>query len=703
MTTPDQFRQLQAALDHQRAGRVSDAVKVCRRLVREAPNSFESIYLLAMLYVEQRDLPAAIEMFRRAARVRPEFPDAQYNLAVALSMAARHEEAAKYYEQILQANPRHFDARNNYAASLLASGRALDALKQYDQLIALSPASADAYNNRGMALQHVRRFDQALVDYDKAIALRPDFAQARVNRGNVLVSLRRTDDALASYRRAVALQPDFADAYNNIGNIYCDRGNYEEALEAYNQALALKVDDAETRSMRLYAKMHLCDWQKFDRECHEVISSVRRGAPVYPFTIVAVSSSLDDQLQCACHFNRARYPQTRNPVWHGEPYSHDRIRVGYVSADFRQHAVASLFAGMFEHHDRSQFEVTAISLGPNDNSDMRRRLQQCFEHFHDVSGSTDDEIAVRIRAAEIDILVDLAGTTAGARFGIFARRCAPVQVSYLSGTRAVQYIDYLVADRTLIPADLLEFYTEKIIYLPASFQPNDDRRPIADRMYTRAELGLPKDSFVFSCFNDSYKIVPDVFDHWMNILKRVDGSVLWLREYRAIASDNLRKEAERRGVGGERLVFAQRVAAAAEHLARHRVADLFLDTLPFNAHTTACDALWAGLPVLTRIGETLAGRVAASLLYAVDLPELIAQNAKEYENIAVELATDRARLRVIKERLAQNRRTLPLFNTQLFTRRIESAFQAINERHRRGLAPDHVYVDELAAASKANS
>jgi protein O-GlcNAc transferase len=692
MTTPDQFRQLQAALDHQQAGRISDALKTCKRLAREAPDSFECIYLLAVLYAEQRDLPAAIEMFRRAARMRPEFPDAQYNLAVALSMAAKHEEAAKYYEQILQANPRHLDARNNYAASLLASDRALEALQQYDQLIALNPASADAYNNRGMALQHLRRFGQALEDYDKAIALRPDFAQACVNRGNVLVSLRRPDDALASYRRAIALKPDLADAYNNIGNIYSDCGNFESALEAYNQALALQVDDSEARSMRLYAKMHLCDWSNFKSECTSVISNIKRGAPVYPFTILAFSSSLDEQLRCARLFSK-RYPLSARPLWRGEKYRHDRIRVAYVSTDFRQHAVASILAGMFEGHDKSKFEVTAISIGPDDGSEMRQRLRGTFEHFVDCQELSDDEIAARIREAEIDILIDLNGYTAGARFGIFAHRATPLQLGYLGGARGADYIDYLIADRTIVTPALRPYYAEKIIYLPDSFQPVDDKRVVSNKSYSRAELGLPEKGFVFCCFNNSYKIIPRNFDLWMRILKQVEGSVLLLREDKATASANLTKEAEARGVAGARLVFAQRMPSIEEHLARHRSADLFLDTLPFNAHTTADDALWAGLPVLTQIGEALPGRVGASLLRAIGLPEMIVETEGEYEKTAIELATAPSKLEAIRAKLKQNRLTTPLFNTALFTRHMEGAYQAIYRRWLEGLAPDDVRVE----------
>jgi protein O-GlcNAc transferase len=696
MTTLDQIRQLQTAVEQQRAGRSSEAIRTCRRLLRASPDNFDCVYLLAMLHAEQRDLKSAIEMFRRAAKLRPDFPDAQYNLAVALGMAEKHEEAAQWYEKILKANPQHLDARNNYAASLLASGRSKEALQQYDELIALSPDSADAYANRGMALQHLRRLDEALSDYDKAVALRPDFPQAYVNRGNVLVGLCRPDDALASYRKAVTLKSDFAAAYNNIGNIHCDRGQFDEALSAYNEAIARQAEDSEAQSMRLFAKMHLCDWSNFKSECAGLISLIKRGAPVYPFTILAFSSSLDEQLRCARLFSR-RFPLSAHPHWRGEIYKHDRIRVAYVSSDFRQHAVSCILAGMFECHDRSKFEVMGISLGPDDGSEMRGRLQRAFEHFVDARALSDDDVASHIRKAEIDILIDLNGFTAGARFGIFANRAAPLQVGYLGGTRGADYIDYLIADPRLITPAQRPYYAEKIVYLPNSFQPIDDKRAISDTAYSRGDLGLPDDAFVFCCFNNSYKIVPRVFDCWMRILKQIDGSVLWLREDKERASDNLRQEAQGRGIAGERLVFAQRMPSMAEHLARHRLADLFLDTLPFNAHTTADDALWAGLPVLTQIGEALPGRVGASLLHAIGLPEMIAQTEEEYEKLAIELATNPTKLAAIKSKLARDRLTMPLFNTALFTRHLESAYQAIYRRRLAGMPADHVHVTEASS------
>ena len=692
--TEDHIRQLQAAILHQKASRFSDAATIYNRVLIETPDNFDCVYLLAMLHTQQGDFSSAAAMFRRAAQIRPNILDVHYNLAVALGMAGNHAEAAQTYKRILEISPRHSQARNNYAASLLSSGRVVDALHQYDELVALNPDQADAYNNRGMALQYLKRFDDAVGNYDKAIALRPSFAEAYVNRGNALATLGRPDDALASYSKAIAFKPDFADAYSNAGNIYCNRKSYGEAVNAYNRALSLRPDDSDARSMRLYAKMQLCDWSNFGAECLDLTACIDRDLPIYPFGILAISTSLDQQFRCARLFAKTRYPLSDKPLWHGDIYKHDKIRIAYVSADFRPHAVSSLMAGMFECHEKSRFEVTAISIGPDDTSGLRERLKGSFDRFIDAQGLRDDEIAARVKEAEIDILIDLNGYTEGARIGVFAHRAAPIQVGYLgyAGTTGSDYIDYIIADHTLIPGSEQVYYTEKIAYLPNSYQVNDTQRPIADKAFSRAELGLPAQGFIFCCFNNSFKIVPDIFDRWARILKQVEGSVLWLREDNASIVANLKKEAAARGISAERLVFAERMPLPEHHLARHRSADLFLDTLPFNAQTTASDALWTGLPVLTQIGETFTGRVAASLLNAIGLPELITQTSEEYEKAAIELATDPAKLALVRHKLAENRLTTSLFKTQLFTRHIEAAYTAMYERHHAGLPPDHIDV-----------
>jgi predicted O-linked N-acetylglucosamine transferase (SPINDLY family) len=372
----------------------------------------------------------------------------------------------------------------------------------------------------------------------------------------------------------------------------------------------------------------------------------------------------------------------------------ERIRVGYFSADFRNHATMYLMAGLFERHDRSRFELSAWCFGPPAQDEMRGRLQRCCERLIEVGDQSDRQVAERARELQLDIAVDLKGFTQDSRPGIFACRAAPLQLSYLGypGTMGAPYMDYLIADATLIPPASQIHYSEKILYLPDSYQVNDAQRPIAQRLFTREELGLPRSGFIFCCFNNNYKITPQTFAGWMRILQRVPGSVLWLLEDNARAAHNLREQARGSAVGAERLIFAKRMPLS-EHLARHRAADLFLDTLPCNAHTTASDALWAGLPLLTCAGEAFAGRVAASLLNAIRLPELITLTQSHYEELAVALASDAARLAALRERLAHNRLTTPLFDTALYATRLERAYSHIYERQQARLPNAHIHLE----------
>ncbi|MGP1609654.1 MAG: O-linked N-acetylglucosamine transferase, SPINDLY family protein, partial [Burkholderiales bacterium] len=400
-----------------------------------------------------------------------------------------------------------------------------------------------------------------------------------------------------------------------------------------------------------------------------------------------LSDSAAEQLQCARTYAARKYPVI-SPLWVGERYRHDRIRIAYLSADFYLHATSHLMVELFERHDKMHFEVSAWSFGPDTRDAMRARLQKSFEQFHDVRIQSDTEVAALLRAQEIDIAIDLKGFTDGCRPAIFARRVAPIQVNYLGypGTTGADYMDYIIGDAEVIPEGHDDFYSERVVRLPDSYQVNDSKRVISGRVPGRAEAGLPESGFVFSCFNNSYKITPEVFAVWMRLLQRVEGSVLWLLEDNAAASRNLRLEAEAMGVRADRLVFAPRLLPP-DHLARHRLADLFLDTLPCNAHTTASDALWAGLPLLTCRGHAFPGRVAASLLRAIGLPELITDSLADYEALAFRLATTPALLADIQSRLAQNKTTHPLFDIDRYRRHIESAYITMHERYQRGEVP----------------
>lgn len=602
--------------------------------------------------------------------------------------------AERIYQEVLDRQPRHFDALHMLGVIALQTRRTERGVELVRQAIGLNDKVAAAYNNLGKALLDLNRPDEALTNFGQSIALDPGFAEAHFNRGNAFVGLNRPEDALASYARAIALKPDFAEAIRNRANVFSRLRRYDEALAAYDKALILKPGLPGADGPRLYTKMHLCEWSNWDVECADLIASVRSGnANTQPFIFLAVPSSAAEQLQCARAMVANHFPAAKRAVWQGESYQHDRIRIAYLSADFRQHAASFLMAGMFECHDKSRFEITALSFGVDDHSGIRARVKASFERFLDVRACSDDQIADLARSLEIDIMVDLMGFTTDSRTGIFARRPAPIQAHYMGfpGTMGAPYLDYIIADGVVIPDSQRAFYSEKLALLPGSYLVNDAKRPIADRNFTRSELGLPAKGFVFCCFNSGYKITPDIFDCWMRILGQVEGSVLWLFQNHEEAADNLRKEARARRVEAGRLVFASRMPPS-DHLARHRAADLFLDTLPYNAHTTASDALWAGLPVLTCLGATFVGRVAASVLNAIGLPELIVETLDDYERLAVELATRPDRLAEIRGKLAANRLTTPLFDTTRFTRNIEAAYTAMHGRHKVGLAPDHIAI-----------
>ena len=441
--------------------------------------------------------------------------------------------------------------------------------------------------------------------------------------------------------------------------------------------------------------MHCCDWKDLDAAWNKVCDAIDLGKHAStPFFLLATPSTTAQQQRCARSGIQHRFPVHSAPLWRGERYTHYRVHIGYFSSDYRDHPVSHLIAQLIESHDRARFEVFGFSFGPSTADVWRQRLEKAFDRFLDVRTRSDREIAALARELEIDVLVDLNGFTKRARTGVFALRPAPVQVNYLGypGTMGANYMDYLIADATVIPPEHRPYYDEKIVYLPHSFQVNNTTKAIAERPLTRAELGLPDGVLVFCCFNLNYKITPDVFDIWMRLLRAVEGSVLWLSGGSAAATHNLRLEAEQRGVSPARLVFAPRVDSLAEHLARYRQADLFLDTFYYNAHTTTSDALWAGLPVLTCLGNTFASRVAASLLTAIGLPELITHNHADYESLALELATDPERLAALQMKLEANRTTQPLFDTARFTRDIEKAYLMMHERYQAGLAAEHFVV-----------
>ena len=650
------------------------------------------------LYLAQQ-YRAALESYDKAIRLKPDYAEAYHNRGSVLNVLERREAALQSYDKAIRFKPAYAEAYCNRGNTLFVLQQYQAALESYDKAIRLKPDYAEAYGNRGNSLYALQQYQAALESYDKAIRLKPDYAEAHNNRGSALNTLLQHEAALVSFDRAILLKPDYVDARCNRGNALMALKQYRAALESYDKAILLKPDQDYLRGMRLYMKRLLCDWEDIESGCKQLEALIGRGLKAaHPFAMLAISGSPAVQRQAAEILTRDKYPARSSAAAIPRRPRRDRIRIGYFSADFHNHATSYLIAELFERHDRSRFEILGFSFGPLKLDEMNQRVSAAMDRFVDVRSMPDREVAELSRKLEVDIAVDLKGFTQDNRAGIFAERAAPIQVSYLGypGTMGADYMDYLIADPTLIPDADRRYYSEKILYLPDSYQVNDSRRAISAKPCSRAGERLPESAFVFCCFNKAYKISPAVFDSWMRILGRVEGSVLWLLEENPWAVENLRAEAARRGIAPQRLVFAKSLPVD-EHLARHRLADLFLDTLPYNAHTTASDALWAGLPVLTRTGETFASRVAASLLRATGLPELITATESEYEELAVVLAHHPERLQALRQRLQQNHPTAPLFDCQSFTRHLEAAYTAIVDRYHAGLPPDHIQIPRLPA------
>jgi len=717
---------LRQAVGLHQAGRLNQAQTAYRRVLDLAPDSFDALHLLGVTHYQLGELDraaeligravardasnphalsnlgnvqraqgqaeAALETYDRALSRAPDFAQAHFNRGGVLIELARFEEAVGSFDRALALEPGYAEA-HGARGNALRSLRRLDAAKSsFDEAIRLRPDYANAFNNRGIVQLERYEFAAALKDFDAAIAASPKMAEAHYNRGRALFRLGRPKAALPCFEVAVELKPDYADAWYRRGDALVQLRRHAEALDSYDRAAVLDPAIEARYFARLPTAMQIADWSGF-AERLAALSAAIAQRHVRPFSVLGLVDDPALQLEAARGRADGMY-RSEAPVPATARGPKSRLRIGYFSADFRNHAMAMQLAGLFEHHDRARIELFGFSFSVGEPDEMGRRIRAAFDHTLEVEGKRAVEIAALARDLEIDIAVDLMGYTTHNRVEIFAQRAAPIQASYLGypGTLGAGFMDYIIADATLIPPESARFYSEKLVYLPHSYQVNDDRREISARTYTREEQGLPEVGFVFCCFNNSYKITPATFDGWMRILAAVPGSVLWLVETSPAVTTNLRREAAARGIDPGRLVFAGFLPSA-EHLSRHRLADLVLDTLPYNAHGTGSYALWAGVPVLTLPGRSMVARVGGSLLRAVGLPELITESRAEYEALAIGLARDPARLAALRARLAANRTTLPLFDTRLTTRHIEAAYAAMYDRLVAGLPPANIVVE----------
>jgi predicted O-linked N-acetylglucosamine transferase (SPINDLY family) len=720
---------LQQGLALHNTGQLEQAKTTYEEILKLNSNHYDSIQLLGAIATQTRQWTKALDLYARALTLNSQNAVVFYNQGIALEELKRLEEALASYNKAIELKQDYADAylnRGNVLQELMRLNEALQSFEQcieykhdfaeahynrgnvlnklkhldesllsYEQAIKYKNEYFEAYIGLGNALKKLKRLEESLVSYDKALELGCAYAEIYSNRGIVLRELNRLDEALQSYDTAIELNHDFVDAFYNRGNVLYELKRLDEALTSYDRAIELKPDYEYLFGTMLHTKMSLCDWQESEINVKELSLRITEGKKSSPsFPVLALIDSLSVQRKASEIWINDKNPFNSSFGLIPKRQRKNKIRIGYYSADFREHPVSYLIAELFELHGKRNFELIAFYSGPADSSNLHKRVASAFDRFIDIRLKGDGEVAQLSRDLGIDIAIDLTGITGNNRVGVFSYRVAPIQLSYIGylGTMGSAYYDYLIADKTIIPMESQQYYKEKIVYLP-SYQVNDSKREIADKIFTRADLNLPERGFVFCCFNNNYKITPSTFDGWMRILTAVPESVLFLYVDNKRAEANLKLEAEKRGINKTRLVFGARIGRS-EYLARYRAADLFLDTLPYNAGTTASDALWAGLPVLTCMGESFASRVAASLLNAIELPELITTTQEQYETTAIELATNPTKLKDIKDKLERNRLTTALFDTPRFTKHIEAAYTQMYERYQADLPLDHIYIED---------
>jgi len=674
-------------------GSLRESIPHHKKAVELMPNNPEALLNYGITLGALTSYEDALQIFDKAIGIHPSYAEAFLNRGLILAALKRLDEANISFESAIQINPNLNEAWFNKGVVLTGLNRLDDALNAYISAIDLNPDHLDAWLNQGVVLYALKRYGEAIDSFDKVIKLNPNHFQAWFNKGASLKELQRPAEALIAYDKSIDLNANFSDVWVNKAAILHELKRFNESIESYQEALKLNPEIDWIEGDLLHTKMKVCSWDSFDESLVALVDKVRSGEKsITPFPLLSLVDDGLLQKQCSTIYAQSKFPfnSELGPLKRSTPK--DKIRIGYFSGDFRNHAVSALTAQLFELHNKDRFEIIAFSYGPDDQSPMRGRLSKAFDQFLDVTSQSDIQIAQLARDLGIDIAIDLGGFTTDSRPGIFSYRAAPIQAGYIGylGTLGSNYMDYLFADRTIIPHEAEQYYSEKIVYLP-SYQVNDLNRKISEKNFSRESLGLPNDEFVFACFNNNYKILPATFNSWMNILKAVPKSVLYLYSDNPWSEANLKKEAEARGVISDRIIFGDRIDAD-QYLARYRACDLFLDTAPYNAGTTASDALWAGLPVLTLIGQSFPSRVASSLLYAIGLEELVTRSQGEYESKAIELARHPKAIVKIKEKLADNRSTTTLFDTPRFAKNIEGIYLKMYDRYQANLEPDHINI-----------
>ena len=601
------------------------------------------------------------------------------------------QNAINIIEKTILINPNHHAPYNNLGVINKELGKYSEAIENFNKAIKIKPDYAECYNNLAIVFRYIKKYSEAIENFNKAIKIKPDYAEPYNGIGILYSEKKNFKEAEKNFNKAILLKKNYSEAINNLGKILLEQKEYDVSLEKLNLAIKLnnKLDDGSID----FLKLSINDWSDYNQSITKFNKNLENDNIILePFIALNFVSSNIIQKKISQKYiknkimnNLGNFQKNNN--------TQKKIKIAYYSADFHNHATAHLMSRFFELHNKEDFEIFAFSFGPNTNDIYRKRLMKSFDRFYNVEEENDLKIIELSRENEIDIAVDLKGFTKNHRLGIFAKRVAPIQVSYLGypGTIGSSFMDYIVADEIIVPKKNQKYFSEKIIYLPNSYQVNDDTKEISKKKFERKDFGLPNNCFIFCCFNNSYKINPKIFNVWMNILKKTNNSILWLLEENFLNKKNILKESKNLGVLDNRIIFADKIKNS-EHLARHKLADLFLDTLPYNAHTTASDALWSGLPVLTCLGHSFQGRVAASLLNSVGLSNLITKSLDEYEKLAIEFANKEKNIIDIKNKLYNNLKTSSLFNTKIFTYHMEKAYKKIYERYKSHLKPDNITI-----------
>ena len=672
-----------------------EAKNLCLEVIKDEPNNFGAFHVIAMIFFKEKNFTESKEYMKKALKIKTDSFELHNFFAFILLNLKKFDLALKSWDEVIKLKPDYPEVYNNKGNILFMQDKFQEALMNYEKSIELKKDFADAFNNRGNALRKLNKKKDSIESYKQAIKLKPNYAQAYKNLGSILKETNDVDNSIKNYEKAIDIDPKYLDALVDLGNIHQDRGQNILALNNFFKVLELKSDFKFLLGFVAHVKLKICQWDGIDNILEDIEKKViERKNITQPWVFLTYNDSPNLQkITSEIWANKGKKSSKNNSRKFDDKSKNKKIKIGYFSCDFYNHATSLLMINLFELHDRTKFEIIGFNVGSKIEDELYKRVHKAFDQFFNIGDKTDSEIIDFSRLQNIDIAVDLKGYTKNNRFDIFKERCAPIQINYLGypGTLGSECIDYIIADKILIPKESQKYYSEKIIYLPDSFQVNDSIKKNVSKNFTKEELGLPRDKFIFCSFNATFKILPKTYDVWMNILKKVENSVLWLLVDNDETKKNLILETNKRGVNDERIIFANRMPFE-QHILRQKLGNLFIDTFPCTGHTTCSDALRAGLPVLTLQGKSFAGRVSSSLLNALGLKELITKNIGDYENLAIKLASDPNFIGTIKSTLEENLKKKPLFNCEKFTGNIEKAYLEIQRLYNENKRVDNIEI-----------